>query len=292
MRSTRILPTAATALALILVAGCGSSGSAASTGSSAAASTSPSISPSISPSPGPSTGAPTSASDAASAAASTVPSSSQELRDVRYCEVIPAITDGNTVYSTVYNTLGYNNCPERQWKDLTEDIVNSEFGSQSSQLNGPRHWVIDYAQQPSAPAPVNGVPTTFTFGGIETGIRGQLATPVGTPLVGNQDYVVNTVKRNTVWTYLQGTMVYQLTDPDGNVYVMQSYSTQVNPALSLPELPTLAQTLSLPTGWTFTTQTLDQQLNLVTGGTAYVVNDDFANSYQKRTDLDTTGPTG
>ena len=280
MRNTRIPVTAATAIALILVAGCGSSGSAASSSASAAASTSPSA--------GPSTGAPTSVSDASS----TVPSSSQELRDVRYCEVIPAITDGDTIYSTVYNTLGYNNCPERQWKDLTEDIVNSEFGSQSSQLNGPRHWVIDFAQQPSAPAPVNGAPTTFTFGGIETGIRGQLATPVGTPLVGDQDYVVNTVKRNTVWTYLQGTMVYQLTDPDGNVYVMQSYSTQVNPALSLPELPTLAQTLSLPTGWTFTTQTLDQQLNLVTGGTAYVVNDDFANSYQKRTDLDTTGPTG
>jgi len=183
-------------------------------------------------------------------------------------------------------------CPERQWKDLTEDIVNSEFGSQSSQLNGPRAWVIDQAQQPSAPAPVNGVPTTFTFGGIETGIRGQLTTPVGTPLVGDQYYVVNTVRRNTVWIYLKGTLVYQLTDPDGNVYVMQSYSQQLNPALNLQELPTLAQTLSLPAGWRFTTQTLDEQLNLVTGGTAYVVNDNFANSYQKRTELDTTGPTG
>lgn len=268
MRSTRIPATAATALALILVAGCGSSGSTASTGS------------------GSSAPEPASASTATSAAAP------QELRDVRYCEVIPAMTNGNTIYSTVYNTLGFNNCPERQWKDLTTDIVNSEFGSQSSQLNGPRHWVIDYAQQPSAPAPVDGAPTTFTFGGIETGVRGQLTAPVGTPLVGDQHYVVNTVQRDTVWTYLQGTMIYQLTDPDGNVYVMQSYSTQVNPDLSLDELPTLAQTLSLPSGWTFTTETLDQQLNLVTGGTAYVVNDDFADSYQKRTDLDTTGPIG
>lgn len=264
MRTTRIPATAATALALILVTGCGSSGTAASTGSSASA----------------------------SASASTAASAPQELRDVRYCEVIPAITNGDTIYSTVYNTLGYNNCPERQWKNLTEDIVNSEFGSQSSQLNGPRHWVIDYAQQPSAPAPVDGVPTTFTFGGIETGVRGQLTAPVGTPLVGDQHYVVNTVQRDTIWTYLAGSMIYELTDPDGNVYVMQSYSTQVNPDLDLAGLSDLAPTLSLPAGWQYGTETLDEQLNLVTGGTAYVVNDDFANSYQKRTDLDSNGPTG
>jgi hypothetical protein len=210
---------------------------------------------------------------------------------VRYCEVIPAVTEGDTVTSTVYNTLGYNNCPERQWKDLTEDIVNQEYGSQSAQLNGPRHWVIDQAQQPAAPAPTDGAAATFTFGGIEMGMRAQLTTAVGAPVVGNQYYVVNTVDRNTVWVYLPGTTIYELTDPDGNVYVMQSYSTQLNPALTLQELPTLAQTLTLPAGWTFSTQTLTDQLNLITGGTAYVVNDNFVNSYQQRTSKDTTGPT-
>lgn len=294
MRTTRI-PAAATtgaaaALILILITGCGSSGTSASTGSGASATAAAGAS-------SPAAGSAASSSAASSSASSSSASSSaagtpQELRDVRYCEVIPAVTDGDTIHSTVYNTLGYNNCPERQWKDLTEDIVNSEFGSQSSQLNGPRHWVIDQAQQPSAPAPIDGVPATFTFGGIETGIRGQLSTPVGTPLVGDQYYVVNTVQRDTVWVYLAGTLVYQLTDPDGNVYVMQSYSTQLNPSLTLDGLPTLAQSLTLPAGWQFGTQTLDEQLNLVTGGTAYVVNDNFANSYQKRTDLDTTGSTG
>lgn len=69
-------------------------------------------------------------------------------------------------------------------------------------------------------------------------------------------------------------------------------ATQLDPSLTLDELPSLAQTLTLPAGWQFGTQTLDEQLNLATGGTAYVVNDNVANSYQKRTDLDTTGPTG
>lgn len=288
MSRTRTPQAVAAALALLLLGGCAASGQSASSGSagpSAAGSTAAGSAAAGSAAAGSTTAG---GSPAAASSSSAVPS---ELRDVRYCEVIPAQTSGDTVISTVYNTLGFNNCPERQWKELTEDTVNQEYGSQSAQLNGPRHWVIDQAQQPAAPAPTNGAPTTFTFGGIETGIRGQLTTPAGAPLVGNTYYVVNTVQRNTVWTYLKGSMIYQLTDPDGNVYVMQSYSTQLNPALTLAELPTLAQTLTLPAGWAFTTETLDEQTNLVTGGTAYVVNDNFANSYQKRTGLDTTGPT-
>jgi len=39
----------------------------------------------------------------------------QEFGDVRYWEVIPATTNGDDT-STVYITLGSNNCPEQQWK--------------------------------------------------------------------------------------------------------------------------------------------------------------------------------
>ena len=37
--------------------------------------------------------------------------SSPELRDVRYCEVLPSVTQGSTVTTSIYNTLGYNACP-------------------------------------------------------------------------------------------------------------------------------------------------------------------------------------
>src|SRR5437764_29723 len=87
---------------------------------------------------GPST---TSATTTASAtASSSVP---QELRDVRYCEVIASVQSGSTVTSYIYNTLGLNDCPPGRWNALTEDEVNKEYGSQSAKLNGPRHWVID-----------------------------------------------------------------------------------------------------------------------------------------------------
>src|SRR5947209_2142872 len=79
----------------------------------------------------------------ATANASATPSETQNLRDVRYCEVIPSVQSGSTTTTYVYNTLGLNDCPPGRWNALTEDKVNKEFGSQSAQLNGPRHWVMD-----------------------------------------------------------------------------------------------------------------------------------------------------
>jgi hypothetical protein len=78
-----------------------------------------------------------------SPAAVTGASAMTQLRDVRYCEVIPSVQKGTTVSSYVYNTLGFNDCPPEQWSVLTADEVNQEYGSQSAQLNGPRHWTID-----------------------------------------------------------------------------------------------------------------------------------------------------
>jgi len=45
--------------------------------------------------------------------ASPSPQVSTNLRDVRYCEVIPVTVQDETVISEVYNTLGLNFCPER-----------------------------------------------------------------------------------------------------------------------------------------------------------------------------------
>src|SRR5690349_18974572 len=65
-------------------------------------------------------------------ASSSVP---QEVRDVRYCEVIPSVQTGSTINTYVYNTLGLNYCPPAKWNALTETEVNQEYGSQSAQLN-------------------------------------------------------------------------------------------------------------------------------------------------------------
>jgi hypothetical protein len=214
--------------------------------------------------------------DEGSATGQSVP---EVLRDVRYCEVIPVTREGRTLTSWVYNTLGLNDCPAAEWDALTEEEVNEEYGSIAAKLNGPRYWVIDKLVGSGSTA----TGETFTFGGIEMALRAKLETKLREGTVGEQFYVPNEVQRETVYTYMAGKPVYELTSPEGDVYIMQSYAQIKDKNLTIDDLASLGSRLSLPDGWRYSTRTLDEDYELVTTGLAYVINDDFYNSYQRRT---------
>lgn len=204
---------------------------------------------------------------------------SKELRNVRYCELIPVTRKGGKLTAWVYNTLGLNDCPAAEWDALTEEEVNEAYGSMSAKLNGPRYWVIDKLV-------ASGSTTTgkkFTFGGIEMELRASLETRLREGTVGEEFYVPNEVQRDTVYTFKAGKPVYELTSPEGDVYVMQSYAQIKDKNLTIDDLPSLESKLALPEGWTYTTRTLTEDLELGSGGLAYVINDDLYNAYQRRT---------
>jgi len=206
-------------------------------------------------------------------------SGSQELRDVRYCEIIPVTRKGNKLTAWVYNTLGLNDCPAAEWDALTEEQVNEAYGSVSAKLNGPRYWVIDKLV-------ASGSSTTgerFTFGGIEMELRADIDTKLREGTVGEEFYVPNEVQRDTVYTYKAGRPVYELTSPEGDVYIMQSYAQVKDKSLTIDDLASLGSKLSLPEGWKYSTRTLTEDYDLVTTGLAYVINDDLYNAYQRRT---------
>src|SRR5262249_9617945 len=123
---------------------------------------------------------------------------------------------------------------------------------------------------------------TFTFGGIEMGLRATLTTEVGQATAGDQLYSPNQVKRDTVWIYDAGKPIFELVDPQGNVYVMQSYSQMVDRTLTIKQLPELAGKLALPQGWSYRTETPSAALHLDSNGLAFIVNDNLYNTYQKR----------
>lgn len=203
----------------------------------------------------------------------------ENLRNVRYCEIIPVTRKGGTLTSWVYNTLGLNDCPAAEWDALTEDEVNKEYGSVAAKLNGPRYWVID--KLVGSGSTISG--ETFNFGGIEMSLRATLETRLREGTVGDEFYVPNEVQRDTVYTYQAGKPVYELTSPEGDVYIMQSYARIADKDLTLDDLASLGSKLSLPDGWTYSTRTLEEDFELVTTGLAYVINDDLYNSYQRRT---------
>ena len=64
---------------------------------------------------------------------------------------------------------------------------------------------------------------------------------------------------------------------------MQSYAQIVDKTLTYKQLSGLSSKLQLPSGWTYMTKTLPQDLKLDTTstGVAYVVNDNLEDSYQR-----------
>lgn len=202
------------------------------------------------------------------------------LRNVRYCEVLPVTRDGDTFIATIYNTIGLNECPDNLWQDITVDKVTQAYDAVSATLNGPRHWVLDGISAPTGTDSASN--ESYFFGGIQFGSRGTLQEKGKDAKDASEPYVVKEVTRHTTWQYDAGQPVWELTDPDGNVYTMQSYSQIVDPDLHYDDLPILGTKLTLPEGWTYSSRVLDAPFGNVADGTAYVVQDDLANSYMRR----------
>ena len=98
-------------------------------------------------------------------------------------------------------------------------------------------------------------------------------------------YTVNRVNRKALFTFDAGRPVFELADPYGRRWVMQTWSQAVDKALSLDDLPGLASRLKLPGGWAYESRTLTSPLLVDTRAhEAQVTQDDFANSYSLATD--------
>ena len=200
------------------------------------------------------------------------------LRNQRYCEVLVGKRAWLNLEVKVFNTQGLNLCPEAQWKELTKDSISKKFDASFVLLNGPRYWTMDEIQ--AAGTTVNDVKESF--GGIEMNLRATIQLSLLKQLMGSKQYTPNEITRTTNFIYRVGSAVYELTSPGGDVYVMQSYSQIVNPALNMKDLPVLGEQLKLPAGWTYRSRVLDQDLSLVANGIAYVLQDNLSNSYQRR----------
>ncbi|MGW6729734.1 hypothetical protein ACWF9G_27865 [Nocardia sp. NPDC055029] len=202
------------------------------------------------------------------------------LRDVRYCEILPVTRDKEQFTATVYNTIGLNTCPEDQWQAITKDAVKQAYPAIDADLNGPRHWVLDGIDAEAGSDSASN--DSWYFGGIQMGKRGSLQAMAREAISDSKPYNVKEVTRHTTWTYDAGQPVFELTAPDGSIYTMQSYAQIVDPNLSYNDLPTLTDKIHLPQGWTYNVRMLDSPLNIIADGTAYVVQDDLKNSYMRR----------
>ncbi|KTD01328.1 hypothetical protein [Fluoribacter gormanii] len=196
------------------------------------------------------------------------------LRGQRYCEIIYS---KNLMDYVVYNTIGLNDCPQSVWGKITPEYVQKEVGTSHVHLNGPRYWMIDGMQNSDL------VSTKIKkFNGLAMREAGVIHISLKDLLL-NHPYELRKVARKTTWVYEAGKPVYELIDPNGNVFVMQSFSVQKRPQTQ-QSLAQLSSRLTLPKQWKFkmgiikNTETVEAIDNM-----AVVVQDDFLNTYQQAT---------
>ncbi|KTD19206.1 hypothetical protein [Legionella jordanis] len=194
------------------------------------------------------------------------------LRGTRYCEIV--FTETPEVLA-IYSSIGLNDCPEKIWNKISEDSVKQQTGARFVKLNGPRYWVIDSMNNFTL---VSNVPKTISGLNMRKAAMVQLDPSV--EIAAPEPYQAHVINRETTWLYKAGKPIYELIDPQGQVYVMQSYSTQKS-IQTTDSLNELESRLTLPSGWHFRTGILQQDKTLSSNNNqATVVQDDFQNTYQ------------
>ena len=124
-----------------------------------------------------------------------------------------------------------------------------------------------------------------TFGGITgTWIGVVDAAPLTQAMV-QGSYDPGYISRNNTFTFTfnSGSEVYLLVAPDGEVFVMQSFTLHSDPTLSTGHFTHLAGRLDLPAGWGFRAEVLGHDLEVSSAkhdNLAHLVQDNLHNIYQ------------
>ncbi|NRB48407.1 MAG: alpha/beta fold hydrolase [Saprospiraceae bacterium] len=201
------------------------------------------------------------------------------FRDFQYCEVLPVFECGDDFVTEVYASVGHNDCPDADWFELNAAELKDQFGMVDVRLNGPRHWVLNSVEA-NANGQTNNYDKIALFGNIEMSLQAQIQSAFSE----GDLYTESEVLRTTTYTYLAGNEVYKLINPQGEEYIMQSYSRLIDQDQTIDDLATLGSRLNLPSGWSFLVEVLQADFLLVTEGQAFVITDDFDNAYQKIVD--------
>ena len=189
----------------------------------------------------------------------------------RYGEVLLVRAEPDGPKAAVYNTFPLNDCPAELWDALDAEAIARENGAVGAILNGPRFWLMSrIAKKPGEPQP------TAAFGGLDMIEQATVALSSNIP----QPYTENLVDRRAVFTFDAGRPVFELVDPDGRRWVMQTFSRIVEKNLTLEDLSALGSRLHPPAGWHYETRTLTEPFVIdTTNAVAHVLQDELTNSY-------------
>ncbi len=199
----------------------------------------------------------------------------QDMRGYRFCEVglITGPGQDNAV-ANIWNTTGACDPTPEQFDALDADAIARENGAMRAWLNPVRRWMSDSLD-------VREAGDDRTFGGITGTWMGVVDAATLTQATVQGSYFPGYVYGNNTYTFKRGSEVYLLHAPDGEVFVMQSFTQHWDPDLSEDNLAHLSSRLDLPGGWGFRAEMLNQELEISSNpdNLAHVLQDNLHNVY-------------
>ena len=206
--------------------------------------------------------------------------SEKEVYLKRYCELLEVQVNGffglfSEVSLDVWNSMGFNDCPQESWEALSIPI--------NVIRNGPRYWTMDrikvsgqtkeYVEQAKSKdwgfGLVMNKVATLSFPNIFA-VLGKLVS---------RYYSITEVERDTTFIWNENRQIFTLFNGTHS-WVMQSFydGDHNNMFEKLNRLGSLYR--SLPAGWSFETCNLSNELHVGATGIAYVIQDEFSNTFQ------------
>jgi hypothetical protein len=201
----------------------------------------------------------------------------QNMRGYRFCEVglITGTSQGNAI-ANIWNTTGACEPAPGQFDALDADAIARENGAMRAWLNPVRHWMSDRLDVWEAG-------DDKAFGSITGTWTGVVGAATVTQAAVQRGYDPGYVNSTSTFAFNRGSEVYLLEAPDGELFVMQSFTRHWDPAQSEDNLVHLADRLDLPAGWGFRAKVLDHDLEVSSAmhdNLAHVVQDNLHNLYQ------------
>jgi hypothetical protein len=135
-----------------------------------------------------------------------------------FCEValITGTSKANAI-ADFYNSTGTDICTPERFADLDKAKIISETGAKEVFLNPSRRWTFDQLDVYE-----DGVERTF--GGIKMTWMGVVPVEELEKGVTKGHYVPGYIFRNNQYTFKKGREIHILDAPDGEVFVMQSFT--------------------------------------------------------------------
>ena len=195
----------------------------------------------------------------------------------RFCEVatITGTSKGNAV-ANFYNTTGVSNPTPEQFAKLDADKLAKQFHARKVHLNPVRHWTFNEID-------IHELGDTQDFGGIKAVWMAVVGVEAMEKAVVDIKWIPGSIYRNNEFRFSPGTRVYLLDAPNGEVFVMQSYTNYYDKSLTPATLKDIGSKLTFPAGWKFRTKVLDRELVVSTKRAnyyAHVLQDNLHNTYQ------------